>query len=66
MEPKKLTKGRNRMICGVCSGLAEYFNVDVTLVRLAAVVLSLFTCVGFIAYLVAAVIMPEPPYPENL
>ena len=60
MEPKKLTKGRNRMICGVCSGLAEYLGVDVTVVRLATVVISLFTCVGVLAYLVAAVIMPEP------
>lgn len=60
MEPKRLTKGHDRMICGVCSGLAEYFGVDVTVVRLATVVISLFTCVGVIAYLVGAVIMPEP------
>lgn len=60
MEPRRLTKGRDRMLCGVCSGLAEYFQIDVTLVRLAAVVLTLFTCVGVIAYLVAALIMPEP------
>lgn len=60
MNPKKLTKGRNRMLCGVCSGLAEYLNIDVTVVRLVAVVLTLFTCVGIVAYLVGAVIMPEP------
>ncbi len=62
MEPKRLTKGRDRMICGVCSGLAEYLNVDVTLVRLVTVVGSLFTCVGVLVYLVAAIIMPDPPY----
>lgn len=60
MEPKKLTKGHSRMLCGVCSGLAEYFNMDITLVRLIAVVLALTTGVGVIAYLIAAVIMPQP------
>lgn len=60
MEPKKLTKGRNRILCGVCSGIAEYLNIDVTVVRLLTVVLTLFTCVVGLAYLVAAVIIPEP------
>ena len=40
MEPKRLTKGHTKMICGVCSGLAEYLNVDVTLVRLGTAVLT--------------------------
>ena len=63
MNPKRLTKGRERMLCGVCSGLAEYLGLDTTLVRLGMVVLSLFTCVGVVAYFVAAVIMPEPTDP---
>lgn len=59
MNDKKLYRSRrNRMICGVCGGIAEYFNVDVTLVRLAFV---LFGCTGsgILAYLIAAVIMPD-------
>lgn len=46
------------MICGVCGGLAEYFDVDPTLVRIGA---ALICCSGYgiVAYIVAAVIMPE-------
>lgn len=61
MEQKRLMKGHTKMICGVCSGLAEYFNVDVTLVRLGTVVLSAAWGSGLLAYIVAAIIMPEPP-----
>ncbi|MBQ7900714.1 MAG: PspC domain-containing protein [Clostridia bacterium] len=49
----------DKKICGVCGGIAEYFNIDPTLVRLlcAAVILfSLFT--GIIAYILAAIIIP--------
>ena len=62
MEPKRLTKGHTKMICGVCSGLAEYLNVDVTLVRLGTAVLTAVWGTGLVAYIVAAIIMPEPPY----
>ena len=61
MEPKRLTKGHTKMICGVCSGLAEYLNVDVTLVRLGTAVLTAVWGTGLVAYIVAAFIMPEPP-----
>lgn len=58
---KKLYRSSvDKMICGVCGGLAEYFNIDSTIVRLAAVVLacvSLGTCV--LAYIVAAIIIPQ-------
>ena len=60
MEPKRLTKGHTKMICGVCSGLAEYLNVDVTLVRLGTAVLTAVWGTGLVAYIVAAIIMPEP------
>ena len=62
MEPKRLYKGHEKMLCGVCSGIAEYFNLDPTLVRLAAVALTIWWGSGLIAYIVAAIIMPEPPY----
>ena len=45
----------------MCSGLAEYLNVDVTLVRLGTAVLTAVWGTGLVAYIVAAIIMPEPP-----
>ena len=48
------------MLCGVCGGIGEYFNVDPTLIRLAVVlaaVCSVGTCA--VAYFIAAVIIPE-------
>ena len=62
MEPKRLYKSKtNRVIAGVCGGLGDYFNIDPTLVRLLLVLLGC-TGSGIIAYLVAAIIMPEEPY----
>jgi phage shock protein PspC (stress-responsive transcriptional regulator)/predicted membrane protein len=49
----------DRKIAGVCAGLADRLGVDVSLVRVAAVVLAVFTPVGLIAYLVAWAIIPE-------
>lgn len=51
----------NKMIAGVCAGFAEYFNVDVTWIRLALVLFCLMGGSGLIAYIVAAIIMPEKP-----
>ena len=51
----RLNEGR--MICGVCAGLGEYFEVDPNLVRLAAVILAC-TGMGLVAYIVAAIILP--------
>lgn len=60
MSDKRLYKSKvNKMIAGVCGGIAEYFNVDPTIVRLAWVV---FTCLGgsgLIAYIIAAIIIPQ-------
>lgn len=50
----------NYMICGVCGGIAEYFNIDPTLVRLAWVILSVFGWgAGVLAYIIAAIIIPR-------
>lgn len=59
MNPKRLYKGQQRMVAGVCSGIAEYFNIDPTLGRLITVVLG-FAGFGtaLLAYLVCAVVMP--------
>ena len=63
MEKKLYKDQKNKKICGVCSGIAKYFNVDPTLVRLCAVGLSLVTAVltGIVAYAVCAIVIPEEP-----
>ncbi|MHB0884468.1 MAG: PspC domain-containing protein [Bacillota bacterium] len=52
---------RERMIAGICGGLAAYFRVDVTLVRLLWVLLSLSGGAGIIAYIIGLFIVPEAP-----
>lgn len=60
--PRRLERSRtNKVVAGVCGGVAEYLNMDPTLVRILTVVITLFTGVPIIAYLVALVIMPEAP-----
>ncbi|MEG1925275.1 MAG: PspC domain-containing protein [Ruthenibacterium sp.] len=62
MDGKRLYKSKtSRMICGVCGGVAEYFGLDPTLVRLGFAVLCCMAGSGLVAYIIAAVIMPEPP-----
>ena len=57
---KKLTKSINsRMICGVCGGIAEYFNIDPVIIRLLLVVLCCAGGSGIIGYIIAAIIIPE-------
>lgn len=61
MEQKRLYKARGpRMVAGVCGGIAEYFDIDPTVVRLIFALLFL-TGTSILAYIIAAVIMPEPP-----
>lgn len=56
---KRLVKSRNRLIFGVCSGLAEYFGIDPMIVRLISIILFFGFGIGLIAYLVLALIMPN-------
>ncbi|NLP18264.1 MAG: PspC domain-containing protein [Firmicutes bacterium] len=59
---RKLYRSRTqRMLAGVCGGIAEYFNVDVTLIRLGLAFLIFFTGIfpGLIFYVLAALIIPE-------
>lgn len=61
---KKLYRSKSeKMLCGVCAGLGEYFNLDTTIVRLLMVLLG-FTGYGIFIYIVAAVIMPDKPKDE--
>ena len=65
MEKKIYRSKKNRMIAGVCGGLAEYFNIDPTWVRLGWILISLAWGTGVIAYIIAWVIIPESPEPES-
>ena len=63
MNEKKLYKSStDKKLAGVCGGIAEYFNIDSTLVRLGWVVFSLLGGSGLLAYIIAAIIMPARPY----
>ena len=56
---KKLYRSRtDRKIWGVCGGLAKYFDMDPTIVRVIAIALVLFTGAGIIAYIVMAIVVP--------
>lgn len=60
MEQKRLYRSRrSRMVCGVCGGIAEYFNIDPTLIRLAFALFAVCAGSGIIAYFIAAVIIPD-------
>lgn len=63
MEKKQLTRSTNKMLAGVCSGIAEYFDVDTTLVRVCYAALSIFTTgfPGLLLYLLLMLIMPAAP-----
>ncbi len=57
---KKLQKSQtDKKLCGVCAGIAEYFNIDPTLVRLLWVLVSLAGGAGVLAYIIAAIVMPD-------
>lgn len=61
MEKKLYRSKTNKKIFGVCGGLAEYFDIDATIVRLVLVLAVLFAGVGVLAYLIAALVMPNQP-----
>ena len=60
MDNRKLSRSNDRMIAGVCAGLAEYFGLDTTLVRVGYALLTVFTAFsGLIVYLILMIVMPE-------
>lgn len=67
MNGKKLYKSRNdKKISGVCAGIAEFFGIDPTLIRLLWAVVTLFTVgTGVLAYIICAIIIPEMPDGET-
>ena len=59
-ERKRLYKSRNnKKICGVCAGIADYFNIDPSIVRVLWAVLALAAGTGVLAYIACAIILPE-------
>ncbi|VVB62490.1 PspC domain protein [uncultured archaeon] len=62
---KKLYRSRkNRVIAGICGGLAEYFDIDPIIVRLITLILVLSFGAGLIVYIIAWIVVPEEP--DNL
>lgn len=60
MDGKKLTRSAtDRMLCGVCGGIAKYLNIDTTVIRLIWAILSIGSIgAGVVLYFIAAIIMP--------
>ena len=61
MQKRLYRSTSSRMLAGVCGGIAEYFNIDPTIVRILWVVVSLFGFAGIVAYLAGMFIIPEKP-----
>lgn len=61
MSGKKLYKSNNKKICGVCAGIAEYFDIDPTIVRLIWAAFTLAGGSGIIIYIIAALVMDDNP-----
>lgn len=59
MEKKLYKSSKNKMIDGVCAGIAEYFNIDPTLVRIGLVLFSAMGGAGILAYIIMAIVMPR-------
>ena len=59
MEKKLHKSSTNRMLAGVCGGVAEYLDIDPTVVRAIWAVSSIFAFAGVIAYIACAIIIPE-------
>lgn len=61
MEKRLYKSNQNKMIDGVCGGIAEYFGIDPTVVRLIWALFSLMGGSGILAYIIAAIIIPRSP-----
>ena len=61
MEKRLYKSGKNKVLRGVCGGIAEYFNIDPTLVRLVWLIFCALGGSGVLAYIIAAIVMPQDP-----
>lgn len=61
MEKKLYKSEKDKKLCGVCAGIAKYFSLDATIVRLALVAFCLLGGSGVLAYIICAIVMPDEP-----
>lgn len=61
MQKKLYRSNTDRKLCGVCGGLAEYFDIDPTIIRLIFIFLTLFGGGGVLIYLICALVVPKSP-----
>lgn len=61
MEKKLYKSNTDKKLCGVCAGIAEYCGIDSTVIRLIWVLGTLFIGAGLLAYIIAAIVMPNKP-----
>ena len=61
MEKRLYKSNQNKMIDGVCAGIGEYCNIDPTLIRVGAVLMSLAGGCGVLVYLICALVIPRDP-----
>lgn len=59
MKKRLYKSSTDKKVCGVCGGIANYFDVDLTVIRLIWVIFTLAGGSGLIAYIIAAIIMPD-------
>ena len=59
MKKRLYKSSTDKKVCGVCGGIANYFDVDPTVIRLIWVIFTLASGSGLIAYIIAAIIMPD-------
>lgn len=59
MEPKRLTRSKDKMIAGVAGGLADYLNLDPTIIRILFVLIAFAGGASVLAYLIMWIIVPE-------
>ncbi len=61
MNKRLYKSAKDRKLCGVCAGIAEYFGLDPTLVRVGWVLFTFFGGSGLLAYIICAIIIPDAP-----
>jgi phage shock protein C len=66
LKDKKLYKSTDKKLDGVCAGIAEFFGIDPTIIRVVYALVTLFSAgfVGIIVYAVLAFVLPRRPFPE--
>lgn len=61
MTKKLYRSAKDKKLGGVCGGIAEYVEIDATIIRLAWVLFTLLGGAGILAYIIALLVMPNPP-----